>query len=151
MDIASLDFSGYPQFAGTLTLKKKFNVTDTNKSVWLCGKGMNSVHISVNGKHVAVRMFAPYEVDISEYLNKGDNEIEVTVVNNLRNMQGPTHLQEGESYFADRNRFYRESNVFLHNRGADDTCHDVMKSWNDDVCLVHYGLLDTEYVLSEDK
>lgn len=150
VDISMLEFSGFPQFAGNITLKKKITVSNVNKSVWLCARGANSVHITVNGSYVGMRMFAPYEVDISEYLKVGENDIEIMLVNNLRNMQGPTHLKDGESYYAGRNVFYRESNVFLHKRGADDTCHDVAETWDDDVCLVHFGLLDSGYVLTEE-
>jgi hypothetical protein len=38
--------------------------------------------------------------------------------------------------------FYRESNVFNHANGADDTCHDIASYWDDDVCLVHFGITD---------
>lgn len=138
----SLDFSGYPQFAGTITLKKTVNITDTNTRVTLTGRGVNSIHIRVNGNEVGARMFGPYDVSISEYLTEGENEIELTILNNLRNMQGPNHLEEGECYYVGRDVFYRESNVFRHARGADDTCHDVLRGWNDDVCLVHFGITD---------
>lgn len=138
----SLDFSGYPQFAGTITLKKTVNITDTNTRVTLTGRGVNSIHIRVNGNEVGARMFGPYDVSISEYLTEGENEIELTILNNLRNMQGPNHLEEGECYCVGRNVFYRESNVFNHAKGADDTCHDIASYWNDDVCLVHFGITD---------
>ena len=138
----ALDFSGYPQFAGTITLRKTVNISDTDMYVDLTGRGINSIHIAVNGKPVASRMFGPYAVSLGEYLVKGDNEIELTVLNNLRNMQGPTHLTEGECYYVGRADFYRESNVFHHLKGADDTCHDVMPRWDDNVCLVHFGITD---------
>ncbi len=138
----SLDFSGYPQFAGTLTVKKTVNIADTNTRVELTGRGLNSIHITVNGKKVAACMFGPYSVSLGEYLKLGENEIELTVLNNLRNMQGPHHLKVGESYLVGRNAFYHESNVFSHPKGVDDTCHDVLADWDDDVCLVHFGLTD---------
>lgn len=142
VDSEHLEFSGYPQFAGALTLKKTVNITDTATRVKLCGRGMNSIHISVNGNHVATRMFGPYDVSLTEYLKPGENEIELKIVNNLRNMQGPSHRAEGEIYFASRDSFYMESNVFRHARGADDTCHDVFRDWCDDLCLVHFGIIE---------
>ena len=138
----ALDFSGFPQFAGTLTLKKTVNITDSDTRVTLTGRGINSIHVSVNGKEVATRMFGPYDVYLGEHLTKGENEIKITILNNLRNMQGPTHLKEGECYYVGRADFYHESNVFNHAKGADDTCHDIVRKWDDDVCLVHFGITD---------
>ena len=135
-----LEESGYPQFSGTLKLSKRVTLEDSERFVRLVGRGMNSVHIAVNGNEVATRMFAPYTVSLSDALKKGENLIELTLINNLRNMQGISHLKEGECHSANRNRFYRESNVFYHARGATDACHDVMPTWDDDVCLVHFGL-----------
>lgn len=142
VDISRLDFSGYPEFAGTLTLKKRFTLDKVGYFAVPCGRGMNSVHISVNGKEIATKMFAPYETSLSEALSVGENEITLKIVNNLRNMQGPHHLKEGECHFVGRNVFYRESNVLYHKKGATEECHDVMPSWDDDICLVHFGLTE---------
>jgi hypothetical protein len=87
-------------------------------------------------------MFGPYDISIGEYLTLGENELELTILNNLRNMQGPFHMKDGECYCVGRNVFYRESNVFNHANGADDTCHDIASYWDDDVCLVHFGITD---------
>ena len=138
----ALDFSGFPQFAGTLTLRKTINITDTDTRVALTGRGINSIHLTANGKEIATRMFGPYDVSLGEHLVIGENEIKITVLNNLRNMQGPTHLKEGECYYVGRADFYHESNVFNHAKGADDTCHDIVCKWDDDVCLVHFGITD---------
>ena len=138
----SLDLSGYPEFAGALTLTRTVNLADTAYRVKLTGRGMNSVHVTVNGKYLGARMFGPYDLSISDALRVGENEIEIKIVNNLRNIQGPSHLKEGETFFANRNAFYRESNVFNHPRGTDEHCHDVLDIWDDDVCLVHFGLTD---------
>ena len=142
VDIARLDSSGYPQFSGKLVLKKRFDLENTHYRVKLKGNGINAIRISVNGKDLGVRMFAPYDVDISDALRVGENEIVLTILNNLRNMQGPTHLKVGECTEVGRNRFYRESNVLSHPHGADESCHDVLDFWDDGICLVHYGLTE---------
>ena len=141
VDIARLDMSGFPEFSGTLTLEKTFKLEDTERSVRLVGRGINSVHISVNGRDVATKMFPPYEVDLTDYLKKGENVIGLTLVNNLRNMQGPFHLKEGECYAVIPASFYRESNVFaVANSRVGESCHDVLEKFDDDICLVHYGM-----------
>ena len=100
------------------------------------------MHIKVNGKDAGFKIWAPYELDISEYLTEGDNEIELTLVGNLRNMQGPFHLKEGECYAVNPWQFHREYNVIA--AGAcgegDKTRHDVLAHWDDSTVLVHYGL-----------
>lgn len=146
-----LDFSGYPQFAGSITLTRKFNVEDTALYITPIARGANAIRVRVNGKDVGIKMFAPYNISLAEYLKVGENEIEITIINNLRNMQGPSHLKEGESYFAGRNAFYRESNVFNHARGVAESCHDVLPIWCDDLCLVHFGIVEGRYILTENQ
>ena len=87
-------------------------------------------------------MWAPYEVDISDYLVVGDNELELTLLGNLRNMQGPFHLKDGESYAVNPWRFYREYNIIAAGAAGagDKNRHDVLSHWDDSICLVHYGL-----------
>ena len=138
----SLDRSGYPEFAGTLTLEREFDVEDTQKYVELVGKGINSIHIAVNGKEVATKMFAPFNVDLSEHLKTGKNTLTLTVINNLRNMQGPLHLNAGDDEWISPAAFYRESNVFAHPGGRGESYHGVRAQFNDDIGLVHFGLTD---------
>jgi hypothetical protein len=85
-------------------------------------------------------MFPPYEVDISSYLHKGENEITLSVSNNLRNMQGPFHLKMGEWGRVIPANFYRESCVFAHAKGEGESCHDVLPHFDDRICLTDFGL-----------
>ena len=140
VDIEHLDFSGYPEFAGTITLEKEINVDNTDLEVELVGRGMNSIHISVNGKDFGSRMFPPYRVDLSEALKTGKNVIELKILNNLRNMQGPFHHVNGELTDVCPSHFYRESNVFNHPYGAGEDNHNVLSQFDDRICLVHFGL-----------
>ena len=136
----SLDLSGYPEFSGELLLERTVTVEDTARSVRLVGRGMNSVSLAVNGRAVATRLFPPYEVDLSEHLQVGENRLELRILNNLRNMMGPHHLNAGETLVASPSSFFKESNVFEHVDGADGSCHDTLPQWNDGICLVHFGI-----------
>lgn len=140
VDIERLDFSGFSQFSGKLTLTKKFNLCDTHRHVRLKGRGINSIRLCVNGKEVATVMNPPYDVDITEYLSEGENTLTLTLLNNLRNMMGPHHLKVGESGHVTPSSFYMESNVFAKKPGADGSCHDVLDYWADEYCFVHFGL-----------
>ena len=138
----ALDESGYPEFAGDITLVRDVDITDTAKHVRLLGAGINSVHIRVNGIEAGVKLYAPYEVDISDYLKVGKNTIELKIINNLRNMQGPHHLKGGDDSAISPRSFYRESNVFNHNDGANESCHDLLDQFDERICLVRFGLRD---------
>ena len=141
VDIGRLDLSGFPMFSGSLTLARTFELDAPRGSVRLKGRGINSIHLRINGKEVAAVMWSPYELDVSEYLVAGKNEIELTLLGNLRNMQGPFHLKEGECYSVSPWRFYREYNIIAAGAcgAGDKNRHDVLDHWDDGICLVHYG------------
>lgn len=138
----ALDASGYPMFAGTLTLERTFELDATDKHVRLAGRGINSLHLKINGKPVETKLFAPFDVDISPYIIKGRNVFELTVVNNLRNMQGPLHINGGDTTGIGPGIFYRESNVFSHAGGKGEDCHEVLGHFNECIGLVYFGILD---------
>ncbi len=143
VDVGRLSESGFAEFAGEIVLEKVISVTDTDKKVTLLGRGINSVALKVNGKHVATKLYPPYEVDISSYLKVGDNVFELTLKNNLRNMQGPFHHTDGELFWVTPASFYREACVFAPIEGkAYEACHDVRDDFTDKIQLVHMGLTE---------
>ena len=142
VDVAKLDYCGFAEFAGELTVKRSVMLDSTDHHVYLRGRGMNAVKLKVNGKEVATKLYAPYRVELGEYLTEGENTLEVTVVNNLRNMMGPHHLVKDESRWVYPGLFYKESNIFEHPNGVGADCHDVLPRFTDGYLLVHYGLTD---------
>ena len=142
VDIGKLDYSGFAEFAGEITLSREFYLDSTDYHVLLKGVGMNAVRLKVNGKSVATKLYAPYRVELKDYLVKGNNKIELTVVNNLRNMMGPHHLAKDEARWVYPGLFYKESNIFAHPKGAGADCHDVLSHFVDGYLLVHYGLTE---------
>jgi len=52
--------------------------------------------VAVNGKSAGKLLWAPYEIDIRQYLNEGVNNLTLTLTNTLRNLLGPYHRPEGE-------------------------------------------------------
>ena len=57
-------------------------------------------------------MWEPYFADVSELVREGRNKLELTLINNLRNMQGPLHLTEGESYYVCPPSFIKEKCIW---------------------------------------
>ena len=103
-----LDLQGFPFFSGKMTVKKTI-VSDGEPAVIRFDKrGVNAIHVKVNGKDVKTLIYTPFELDLTEYLTKGENEVELTFVNNLRNLLGPHHHQGGELYAVAPSSFFYE-------------------------------------------
>jgi hypothetical protein len=54
------------------------------------------VKVYVNGKKAGNIAWRPYEVDITDYVSKGENNVRIEVVGTRRNLLGPLH--HGEKY-----------------------------------------------------
>lgn len=52
------------------------------------GQACDCARVVVNGKEAAVRLWEPFEVEITEYLRSGDNQIAVEVAGTLANLYG---------------------------------------------------------------
>jgi len=96
--LEKIEQQGFVGFAGEMTLSKKFTAEDTDLMLDFVKCGVNVVKASVNGRHVRDFMWEPFTADLSDYVVKGENTLTLTLVGNLRNMQGPFHIASGEQY-----------------------------------------------------
>lgn len=135
ISLANIEQQGYPFFSGRLTVTKTFDLPDENYGVYFSKKGVNAVDITVNGEKFAPVLWAPFACDISSALHKGTNTVEITLVNNLRNLLGPHHLPEGESYRVCPVHFYRRGCVWTNMQE---------RGWNDEYCLVEFGIEEAD-------
>ena len=127
--LEKIEQQGFPEFAGEIIVSKKFIIEDTDMMLDFVKTGINVVKAKVNGKNVGTFMWEPYTSDISGYLVKGENEISLTLVNNLRNMQGPFHLGNiGEAYDVGPTEFYKEPCIWT---------KDGYEDWSDDYSIVN--------------
>lgn len=125
---------GYPFFAGCMTFKKQITLSVDeckNRSFKISRLCSNVTSVKINGKDAGDIMWEPYEIDISNLLTDGENEIEITVTGNLRNLLGPFHLKCGECFAVDPPSFFHESPVW---------CGGLNQNWVDSYCFVEYGL-----------
>jgi hypothetical protein len=53
-------------------------------------------HVHVNGREVGVLAWPPFEIEITDHVRAGANEIAVTLTGTLRNLLGPHHRPQGE-------------------------------------------------------
>ena len=131
--LSNIEQQGFPFFAGEMTLMKEFDLTGTDYCIRFKKKSAGAVKICVNGEDAGVLLWRPYELDLSQYLKKGLNRVEIILYSGLRNLLGPHHLESGESYLVMPESFFKELSLW----GGWVLKND---SWNDDYCLVNFGV-----------
>ena len=125
-----MERQGFPFFAGTMTVSRSFVAEHTDFVLDFVKCGWNVVKASVNGKELPPMMWEPFTADLSDLLRVGENEISLTLTNNLRNMQGPLHLAIGESHSLGPSEFYRRKCVW----------GGGTERWNDDYCFLTHSV-----------
>lgn len=82
---------GMPCYSWDVAYSKKYHIDNTEKTHYLeLGKWNGTVaQVFVNGKKAGVVSYKPYRFNLTPYLAKGENEIEVRVIGSLHNLFGP--------------------------------------------------------------
>ena len=132
LSLANIEQQGYPFFAGSITLSKTFDLSSTVYKIRFNKKGINVIKIRINNGEEKTLLWEPFELDISEMLKIGENQVEITIINNLRNLLGPHHLKEGESYSVSPRSFYKEKCVWNPSPSGD---------WDDGYCFAEVSIL----------
>lgn len=125
---------GYPFFAGEMTFSKKVTLTEEqikNAVISFAKLSSNVTKVKINGVDAGTVMWRPYDIDVSQLLKTGENEIEITVIGNLRNLLGPFHLEQGECYGVCPSHFFETSKIWRWGSN---------KEWNNGYCFVEFGL-----------
>ncbi|MBE6359313.1 MAG: hypothetical protein E7057_08745 [Lentisphaerae bacterium] len=130
---------GMPFFAGKVTLKNSFTLTpEEAKSIrfFTCQvRGSNSIKVKVNGIDCGGAFWEPFAVPVKNALQMGVNTIEIELTISLRNMLGPHHLLEGESFWIGTCSFNRESTLM---RNAPSPSTPAF-------CMVDFGITDLKF------
>ncbi len=123
---------GFPFFAGELTLERKVILKEDGNYIMNVSKhGLNAAAVSVNGGSEEASLFNTDKL-LLQNCRTGENVIRLTIVNNLRNMLGPHHITEGESYNVSPGIFYKEKSIW--NNGQENS------QWNDGYSFIKTGL-----------
>ncbi len=112
ISLTDIQKQGFPFFAGTISVSKEFDFSDTDYQISFKKAGINAINVNVNGECVSDLLWYPFSCDISEYLQKGKNKITLALYNTLRNMQGPHHLKKSEYFAIPPSIFYKEKCVW---------------------------------------
>lgn len=89
--------------------------------------------VTVNGTLVRDVAWAPYMVDVTDYLKEGDNLLEICLYGSCRNAFGPHHHVLGEPTGVGPYSFERE-------KGWIEDFLEDPNIWRDRYCFVRYGL-----------
>ena len=88
------------------------------------------MRVQVNDGPELVSIWNGDKIDLQSWLIQGENRIRLTLVNNLRNLLGPHHLEEGESYSVGPGSFFKEPCVWS----------VAPPAWNEEYCFVETSL-----------
>lgn len=130
--LSEIEKQGYLFFAGEITVEKEFELENTDYELVFHKKGINAIRVYVNGRYVDTVLWNPTRLDISAYLVPGRNTVKLVLINNLRNLLGPHHLKEGESYAVAPRSFFKEPCIWNYNPEAE---------WDERYCFVELSLL----------
>jgi hypothetical protein len=125
---------GFCFFAGKLQLGQDVRISKTEGERVLvrleCPDAVVS-KILVNGQPAKLLLWAPYDVDITDFIHEGVNRISVQLFAGNRNLLGPHHHKQGELYGVCPSSFSDQPGW-----GPEDG----PDQWRDRYCFVRFGL-----------
>lgn len=133
--LSHLERQGFLFFSGELTVRRELTLAegDTARVLSFRKEGINAIRVKVNGEEITRILWAPFSVDLTPYLHAGVNTLELTLVNNLRNLLGPHHHVGGELYAVAPPHFYKEPCIWNGYQGG---------YFTDKYCFVNTSLLN---------
>jgi len=74
---------GLPFYSGSVKYKARVTLTEKklHKAILKLGEVKETAEVRVNGRDAGLRLWPPYDIDITSYLSEGENEIEIIVRN----------------------------------------------------------------------
>lgn len=128
----NIQMQGFTFLSGTIYTECEIDIQGENPVLVLNRKGFNVVKVEING--IEKVMLWTDRLPLADFGVSGKTKVKLTLVNNLRNLLGPHHLEEGEAYAVSPSRFFKEKCVWNSSgwgRG---------QAWNDDYCFVQLGI-----------
>lgn len=123
-------YSGSVKLSSSVLIKKQEDmriILDIGKIDAVLAK------LFINGNPVKSILWAPFEVDITEYVVNGRNEITLQLYGSNRNLFGPHHHIDGELYRVGPMSFSGK-------RSWVDGDRNETSLWSDTYCFVKFGL-----------
>lgn len=93
LSFGSWQEQGMPFYSHDVSYSKTFENPSIGKmNVRLNDWNGTVAEVRVNGESAGIIAWKPYELNISDQLNDGENKVEVVVTGSLKNLMGPHHL-----------------------------------------------------------
>lgn len=91
LELGSWREQGNPFYSWDISYSKNYNIIDSDESYTLQLNDWNGTlsEVYVNGEKAGLIAYKPYDFDLTPYLRKGNNNIEVRVIGSLKNLFGP--------------------------------------------------------------
>jgi len=127
---------GFCFFAETLLLSQSLDIKkekDQKIVLKLKRPCAPMVKLYINGTLARVLMWAPYTVDITDFVKDGENQVSIEFFASNRNLLGPHHNIDGESYYVRPLSFTDKQDRF-----ENDIIYNKLL---DRYCLVWFGFL----------
>lgn len=91
--------SGYPFYAGEFVFSQEFEFPadiPRGKRIFLSLDKLDAItlRVTLNKKEAGLVLWPPHALDITDFLKKGKNLIEIEITNSLRNLLGPHHQRD---------------------------------------------------------
>lgn len=128
--LSHIEKQGYPFFCGKLFLEGEIDF-DKNDVLEFDMKGVNVIKVKIGD--VTKALLTDNRINLSEFGVTGKQKIVVRATNNLRNMMGPHHLKEGESYHVTPASFFKEPCIW------NDFGKNAEK-WNKGYCFCEFSI-----------
>lgn len=140
LDASDLVRQGFPFFAGKLTLRQEFELTASEAEkiqlLRFVPEGANSYRIRLNNEEAGFWSYGFAAFPVAQLIHAGKNTLEIELTTSLRNLLGPHHLAEGESYSVHTLSFNREANAVSWEPPAYDPGYSMVRLGIRDVELV---------------
>ncbi len=127
IELSHIEQQGFPFFSGELELEGEIKITGENPVLCIDKKGINAVKVEMDGETQIILTGSKLPLKG----HRGRKKIKLTLINNLRNMLGPHHLAEGESYWVSPAEFFKEPCVWNGGNAVD---------WDKRYCFVETGI-----------
>lgn len=124
-----IEKQGYPFFCGEMVVEGELDIQGENSVLKLTRRGITAVKVEVCDKEKW--LLTDDEISLKDFGVTGKVTARFTLINNLRNLLGPHHLEEGECLRVSPGKFYKEPCVWNRNPEGD---------WNEDYCFVEISL-----------
>lgn len=124
-----LEKQGYPFFCGQLTLEGVLDIEGIHPVLDLDWRGINVCKVEINGMEKV--MLTNNRLSLEEFGVKGLAKVRFTLINNLRNLLGPHHLEQGEGFSVRPPSFFQEGCIWNNNHPF---------AWNEDYYFAETGI-----------